>query len=369
MLKSLFLFFSILLATYTFAEEKSWVTHHQEAVKCLPTDAYQAVMRYTDAINSLTNKEDPKTLFLYFERGSILLDKKRLELAFKDFNHVLFTLVPHNIVMIEGAKKLPPDQLDLFCLALHQRLRYFALTNKIQDLLEESAILDEIDPRKLTIENLGNGFSITRNFPADQVKDTIDMFLKLDLIEKAEDIQYSSSGVLTIKNKEQCSVSEEDDDEEELAEFEELLKEVELFEKGKKKHNKSEEDDKIPPNVSSTMLQHLKEMKVTHCKSQCDSIFEACRVLIRHLPNVKMSATAAYGLNEIKELAYLCCEGEKGFYRTCIKPLIRKLGELKGMLGIPDDPAFENPSEDSLTNKRDEYERQQREYWNSRYKY
>lgn len=359
-MKKLLFSISLILTTCLFSEDPSWITYHQQAIQCAASDLYQAVLRYTDAINSLPDKKDPKTLFLYLERGTILLDNNCPNAAFRDFNHVLFTLVPHDVLMLEEAKKLSPEKLDLFCRTLHERLRYFALIDDTEHFFPEWEALQQIDPRKPVLLDMGDGILVAKNFPAEEVKDTTDLMLKLELIEKSEDVQYSPSGVLTVKSKQQCSIDDEDGEELE-----------ELLEKGKKKDKKEEmsEEDKLPSNISSTMQQHLIEIRVAHCKNQCDTIFETCGFLLKKMPKAKIAAGAYFALSQIRDLCHQCCEGKNGFYRTCVKPLIRKLAELKGAFQIHDDPAFNDRLDDALTDKRDEYERQHKEYWDRIYKH
>lgn len=197
-IKNLICTISLLFASCVSAYQPDWATHHQEALKVLHQSPIEAYARLCDAINSLQDPKDPSTLFLFVERGSILLDMDRKEEAITDFNYVLSTLLPDG-QPFEKAKDLPTEQRILFCNALSYRTKYWAIVGDQEKCVSESRILSDVDPRVSDFEMVGDDLMISKSFPSENFADLKRMFVKSGLVEKGDDVQLSPTGVLTIK--------------------------------------------------------------------------------------------------------------------------------------------------------------------------
>lgn len=344
---------SILLAglfffnlTSLFPDNDLWISHHKEAIKYLECDSSKAYHHYNEAIRYLDDKTKRDTLFLYLERGDLSFKYNRIHAAIRDYDHILFTLVPSDVELIFGARQLPVEYMRLFCDALYGRLQCFARRGEMHKCMDEFEALKQLDSRYPVVEEMEDGTLIFRNFTQDpeEIKLFTDMMLESQLIEKASDIQASPSGVVIMTPTESCTANEkpccdscgngdhcEDD-------------KAGLIEKGKKKKDKDCE-------------QKQSQTRISRCEENCESVASAALLCVEGSKKVKVVSFGA--IEAAKRFCIKCCQGG-GFYENCVKPLLK-------YCQAPQDPAFNDRWDDRLNENWNQHYRDNQNYWDDIY--
>lgn len=302
------------LCCKSFAEQHTWMEDYQEAVKVMKTDSYESYLHLCDAINGLQNRQDDETLFLFLERGSLLLNFDYAKEGLDDINHIIATLTEGKEDLVAEGNKLPIEKRNLLSSAIFERARHYAKIDDNESMIDDIHAALEINPQKSGLEYIGNNTMMSKSFPIEKIDEYKTFFTETGLVESEDDVVLSPAGVLTVKMKsfdEQCDDCCGSCGEGGLCEGDKK-------EKGPKTH-------KVSNNGRHA------DSATQNCENSCASIAGQCYKVVMG-PDARKTSSSYETIFSLERSCYACCR-TRGGAQSCLQPLFKELEKIQREVG------------------------------------